>query len=446
MAQITDPKAIIDTFTVHMQEMTSAIVVAVDSFKVLSVSAGNLVSTFNSLAFTLSQITSYEKVFSEQLRGLSSALGRTKNGLWGMNKDLLRTIDTFFVFTKQLGTLGLVAAAASEHFLNMASPDLASTLKGSFSLLAGQIGLILLPRIISLVAAVQDLWLWLKNASPAVRNIISGVFSLFASFLILRAGLAVLAFVLSPAVTGFRLLAAILPYLWTQISTAAGKLTFFSALLGAAVFALGFFIGSLHREADRINRHTERDNQWTQAEMEELSELKKQSDQIKDPQERIKFLQEELKRRMSEEKSYTDQEDKSGMRVPGLFGQSKLPPAIDYEKRSDLERKVLEARQLLENERRAQAGLAPAYPTNERSKKQESARRQSYLFDTVTTSQPVFSQISDVYRKIQLSALGPSPLEQAQKQMHREAMVEMIKQLRALEGIERNTKQKGVGP
>jgi hypothetical protein len=112
---------------------------------------------------------------------------------------------------------------------------------------------------------------------------------------------------------------------------------------------------------------------------------------------------------------------------------------MDLDRLSRLERERLEASQLLENERRKQQGLQPVFPTPRRDRQQK-----GLLLDLVTQNQPQYNQIADVYRKIQLSALGGSELEQAQKQMHREQMLELLKQSRLLESIDAKMKPGGL--
>lgn len=435
-----DAEAVIKQFTVHMQQMQSAIVSALDAFKVLQVSAGQLVSSFNSVAFSLSQIGTYVKFFDEQLKGFGNSVKGLGLGFSWLNPQVRKFGKELLDLTKPFATLGLAAAAAGEFFMN-SSPDLAATVRGSLSLIAGQFGSILMPAFVQVVAALQDFWRWLKELSPAGKQLVQFLFAFLAGMLGVRVALAGLAFALTPLVSVVRLAASGFQMLYARTGVLG------VALAGASLAAYAF-VSSLEKQADRLEKYNNRDNRWSEAEMEEMSDLKKKADQIKDPEERIKFLQaEERRRREAEQKAIEEEKTPNpgsfwGKAMESIVPGERSPRDMDLDRLSRLERERLEASQLLENERRKQQGLAPAYPSTDRTRRQDSARK-SYLFDTVTNNQPVFSQIGDIYRKIQLSALGPSPLEQAQKQMHREQMLEMLKQLRSLEQIEKNTSRNG---
>jgi hypothetical protein len=306
------------------------------------------------------------------------------------------------------------------------------------NLLAGQIGSILMPAFVDAIVHVQSLARWVRDLSPGMKALAVEVFQVLAAMAGLRIAFAGVAFVLGPVVSSFR---AFIP----AVITAATRMTWFSFVAGAAALGLLAFVGALEKEADRLDEYNNRDNRWTKAEMERESELKKKADQIKNPEERIKFLQAEERRRgEAEERAIKEEKTPNpgsfrGKAKEGIVPGERSPRDMDLDRLSRLERERLEASQLLENERRKQQGLQPVFPTPRRDRQQK-----GLLLDLVTQNQPQYNQIADLYRKIQLSALGGSELEQAQKQMHREQMLELLKQSRLLESIDAKMKPGGL--
>lgn len=337
----------------------------------------------------------------------------------------------------KFGALSLASLAVGERLIAAASPDLAATLSGSLNLLAGQIGSILMPAFVDMIAGLQSLARWVRELSPGMKALVVDGFQALAALAGLRIAFAGVAFILGPVVSSFRILVP-------AVISAASRMSLFSSIAGAAALGLLLFTGALEREADRLDDYNNRDNRWTEMELKHESELKKKADQIKDPEERIKFLQaEERRRREAEEKAIKEERTPN----PGSFwGKAKesivpgerSPRDMDLDRLSRLERERLEASQLLESERRKQQGLQPVFPTPRRDRQQK-----GLLLDLVTQNQPQYNQIAEVYRKIQLSALGGSELDQAQKAMHRQQMEELLKQSRLLESIDKKIGRNG---
>lgn len=403
------------------------------------------------------------------IRFLGKALGGFGLGSWlggklaGAGGKIMEHGPAFVSGAARFAATGLlVGSTVASNLLHAGAPDAFETLKGSFSMLAAVIGHALIPFALRLSGWLQDAAEVVHNWSDSLKETVGNV----AGWgLVAMAG----AVVLNQLVTAAKLLLVPFGLLAKALSwmTGAGPIMGgFLSVVVAASAGLAAWVYSLQKAAQQ---ETEQNNEDAkQRDLERYKKARKlpSDDEIKEEfgdtvgdlkffgKDPIKYFKGELGT-LEEEMQEANKQKLKQQRRLDEFGA--MTPAqrflggvdIDEERNNfDLISRIFnnkafkqsKLRRLLELLQAEKEGRAPAGvpedkqsdETKEKARKLDvssnAARQLLYTFKGTMTT-PRYSSIEDLYKQVQITALGQMPLEAKLLQLMIEGQERMIKEL-----------------
>jgi len=338
-------------------------------------------------------------------------------------------------------TLGLAATGAA--LIQAASPDAWATLTGSVTLLAGQLGMALMPEIIQLSAFIQALAEAVSGASPAFKGWIAFIIKWGIIGGVFIASLAGLVSIVTSVVTIFTALLTPMGLVIAALSAIA--------LVGFQLYKELNHDGLLEGEAAKEKNLRARVYTGSEQEVLKDPEIQGVIKSSKTKEEAATRLEEmakatrmkrvhfepEIPSRVEQANEALKLWGNSIVRV-ATFGHAK---GIWREKEAVVnEDEEIDTAHIKKAERYnvasaliSKGGLgvvgAPPKPAQEaKDKRMAGLQQMAYAMQSFKAT-PQYSSVDEAYKRIQVTALGDDPITREIKKMHMETMVKMLKEL-----------------
>lgn len=335
--------------------------------------------------------------------------------------------------------------------LEAASPDAMSTLSGSWKLLFAQLGTTLVEPSAYLSSKLQQLAHNFEGLNPTVKKVVSGFAVVGAGAALLAAGL---------RATG---LGSAIGWAWKNAPAGAGRLGGIAAAGGAAIGATHYAVN--HIVAKAAETEGLMDEAWEAR----RSKAKTYDQLIQTPgYKKLALAWDEGLQKNTDRKVMVEQADrtvagqlerteklqaelhamsghvpdrdmyKGGVAaiaagvVRGFYNKNVSREALvaktaEYAEQSNVLQEMHQARTALVTGNVGKFGAAPDKRQTSDRQNREAFQAYNMLLDIQSRTQPAYNSVEDIYKKVQLEALGESPLQQEIRRIQLQQLDALVK-------------------